>query len=51
MVQIDNAGKFENVLFSTVNQVAENPCYCHCLNKQNLQLFAKTCRGIKKTTI
>ena len=51
MVQIDNAGKFENALFSTVNQVVENLCYYHCLNKQNLHLSAKTCRGIKKTTI
>ena len=50
MVQMANAGKFKNPLFSTVSQVVENLCYCHCLNKQNLH-FARTCRGIKKTTI
>ena len=48
---MENAGEFENVLFSTVNQVVENLCYRHFLNNQNLHLFAKTCTEIKKTTI
>ena len=45
---MENAGEFENVLFSTVNQVVENLCYRHFLNNQNLHLFAKTCTEIKK---
>ena len=41
MVYMENGGTFENFLFSTVNQVVENLCYRHCLNKQNLHLFEK----------